>query len=428
MRNRRSFLTAVGAAAATPLLTPLQAYTQQLSGRRSTGTSRVPKLKITQVRAVELQGTGHNFAQYVRIYTDHGLTGTGEMSGATGAAWIINERLGPAIVGRDPLDIEAIYSHFWGWGEIPGSVRGVFVRGMGGPFLSAMSAIDMALWDLAGKAMGVPLYRLFGGKVRERIPVYFWWRNDDDVRRMIREKNARAFKMGIDKVTENGDPAQRLDPGKQSYWTLTNRELDIIVEKVEAARKVVGPNVELALECHARYNTESAIQIGRALAAARPLWLEEPVTSDNVEALALVHRSIPIPLAAGENMYTRYGFREAIEKQAVSVLQPDMCKCGGLLESRKIANMAEIYHIPIAPHGTSSPLGQMAYAHVCATIPNFLILEWGFLFAGTELNALMRNLPDYDDGFVQLPDSPGIGIELNDDAVREKLKPGSTWS
>jgi galactonate dehydratase len=245
---------------------------------------------------------------------------------------------------------------------------------------------------------------------------------------MIREKNARAFKMGIDNVTEGGDPAHRLDPGKQSYWTLTNRELDAIVEKVEAARKVVGPNVELALECHARYNTESAIQIGRAVAPARPLWLEEPVTSDNVEALALVHRSIPIPLAAGENMYTRYGFREAIEKQAVSVLQPDMCKCGGLLESRKIANMAEIYHIPIAPHGTSSPLGQMAYAHVCATIPNFLILEWGFLFAGTELNALMRNLPDYDDGFVQLPDSPGIGIELNDDAVREKLKPGSTWS
>lgn len=422
MQNRRSFL-ALGSIGAG-VLSPFGTYSQEVKDARSTGTSRVPKLRITQVQAVELRGLDHKF---VRVHTDQGLTGTGEMAGAIGAAWMINEHLGPAVVGKDPLDIEAIYSHFWGWGEIPGSIRGVFVRGLGGPFLNAVSALEIALWDIAGKAMGVPLYRLFGGKVREKIPVYFWWRSDNDVRKVIQEKHARAFKLSIDRVTETADANTRLDPSKQSYFTITNRELDAIVKRVETARQVIGPDIELALECHARYNTESAIQIGRAVAAARPIWLEEPIAPDNTDALALVRRSIPVPVAVGENHYTRYGFKDLIEKQAASILQPDMSKCGGLLEARKIASMAETYHIPIAPHGTATWLGQMAYAHVCATIPNFLILEWGFLFFD-ELNAMLRTRPRYENGFVFLSEEPGIGIEVNDDAIREKLRPGFRWS
>ena len=420
---KRRTLLAGASAAVTGLLDPLRAFSEQVADARSLGTSRVPKLRITRVQAVEMEGLDHKF---VRVYTDQGLTGTGEMAGAMGAAWMINEHLGPAIVGRDPLDIEAIYAHYWGWGEIPGSIRGVFIRGLGGPFLNAVSAVEIALWDLAGKAMGVPLYRLFGGKVRQKIPIYFWWQDDEQVRKLMAERNPRAFKLSIDRVTELGDPGISFDPSKQSYWTINNRQLDAIVERVATARKVIGEGVELALECHARYDTESAIRIGRAVAPARPIWLEEPITADNIEALALVRRSIPVPLAYGENNYTRYGFREAIEKQAVSVLQPDMSKCGGLLETKKIAAMAETYHIPIAPHGTATHLGQMAYAHVCAGIPNFFILEWGFFFAS--LNDLIRTRPRYEDGFVHLSEAPGIGIEVNDDAIREKAKRGFAWS
>jgi L-alanine-DL-glutamate epimerase-like enolase superfamily enzyme len=199
---------------------------------------------------------------------------------------------------------------------------------------------------------------------------------------------------------------------------------------VNAARERIGPEVELALECHTRYETETAILIGRAVASARPMWLEEPVPSDNLEAMALVRRSVPVPIACGENVYTRYGFRQVIEKQAAAIIQPDMTKCGGLLETRKIASLAEIYHIPIAPHGTASPLAGMAYAHVCATVPNFLILEFGHLLRekSAPLRGLVKSQPQYENGFVQVPDGPGIGIEVNDDAIREHLCPGFRWS
>jgi galactonate dehydratase len=400
----------------------LAAYSETVGDARALGTSRVPKLKITAVRAVELAGIN---SKYVRVYTDQGLTGTGEMVDTVGAAQIINEHLGPSIAGRDPLDIEAIYDHFWSWGKVPGTTWPVFMRGAGGgPYLAAVSGIDIALWDLAGKAMGAPIYRLLGGKVRDKVAVYFWWSEPDEVRALIRDKHARAFKMAIDAIVEQGDPEQKLDPEKHSYFFTTNVEIDEIVRRVNEARELIGPKVELALECHTRFNTETAIQIGRAVGPARPIWMEEPVTSDNLDAMALVRRSVPVPIACGENVYTRYGFREVIEKQAAAILQPDMTKCGGLLETRKIASMAEIYHIPIAPHGVASPLAGMAYAQVCATVPNFLILEWGHLLRNKQLNSLMRNLPEYEDGFVRVSDAPGIGIELNDDAVKERLLPG----
>jgi galactonate dehydratase len=402
-------------------------YTALWRDARAQGTSRVPKLKITEVRAVELRGAGSRF---VRVYTDQGLTGTGEMVDNVGSAHIINEKLGPSIAGRDPLDIEAIYFHFWGWGRVPNTTWPVFMRGSGGgPYLSAVSGIEIALWDLAGKAMGAPVYRLLGGKVRDKIAIYLWGPgNAEETRALIQEKHVRAFKMGIDAITERGDPNQKLDPEKRSHWTITNVEIDAIVERVNAARELIGPKVELGLECHTRYNTETAIQIGRAVAPARPMWLEEPVPSDNLDAMALVRRSIPVPLACGENIYTRYGYREVAEKQAAAIIQPDMTKCGGLLETRKIASLAELYHIVVAPHGTASPLAETAYAHCCATMPNFLIQEWGHFFRNKHLNSLMRNLPEYENGFVRIPEAAGIGIELNDDAIREDLRPGFKWT
>ena len=380
----------------------------------------VPRFKIKAVKAARLRGVNSRF---VRIYTDQGLTGTGETLDTIGAEDIINKHLGPALIGRDPLDIESIYWDFWSFQSPPGGIPPVFMRGMGGPYLAAMSGIDIALWDLAGKALGVPVYRLLGGRVRDKVAVYFHAYTPEQAAEAVRTTGVKAMKaVRLDSGTDEENAAQGWDPGKHFGWTLTNRQIDAFANRVGALRQALGPDIGISLECHGRYDVESAIQMARAVEPHRPMWLEEPVPSDNPDAMVKVRQATRIPIACGENVYTRYGFRPFLEKQAVSLIQLDMGKCGGLLESRKIASMAEVYHIPIAPHGMATPLGETAFAHVCATVPNFLILEWGQFF-NTKLGALMSK-PRYEAGFLHLPDTPGIGVELNDAAVRELLLPG----
>ena len=188
-------------------------------------------------------------------------------------------------------------------------------------------------------------------------------------------------------------------------------------------REALGPDVGLMLECHTRYDTESAIQIAKAVEPFRPMWMEEPVPSDNPDAMAMVRNHTRVPIACGENVYSRFGLPSVfLEKQAVSIIQPDMAKCGGLWEGRKIAAMAEVYHIPIAPHGVATNLGKVAYTHVCSTVPNFMILEWAH-FGRKSYDALTTSA-DYRNGFVHVPDTPGIGIEVHDEVVKELLEPG----
>jgi galactonate dehydratase len=175
-------------------------------------------------------------------------------------------------------------------------------------------------------------------------------------------------------------------------------------------------------ECHTQFDTESAIEVCKQLEPYRPLWVEEPVGPDNVDAMALVRSQSRVPIACGENIYTRFGYREYLEKQAVSMIQLDMAKCGGLNESRKIAAMAEVYHIPIAPHGVATKLGETAYAHVCSTVPNFMVLEW--LHQRDDVYNKLTTDPVYQDGYLHVPDVPGIGVEINEAAVNELLMPG----
>jgi len=412
MLTRRSLFSHLPAAALLP--NPFAACAQAL---RATPP---PRLKIAAVKAARLKGVNSRF---IRVHTDQGLYGTGESLDTIGVEDIVNRHLGPALVGRDPLDIEGIWFDLWSWNSPPGGIPPVFMRGMGGPYLGAMSGIDMALWDLAGKALGVPVYRLLGGRVRNKVAVYFHAYTPEQAAEAVRSTGVKALKaVRLDSATDAENPAQGFDPGKHFTWTLTNPQIDAFAGRVAAIRNAIGPGIGLALECHGRYDVESAIQLARAVEPYRPMWLEEPVPSDNPETMAAVRRATRIPIACGENVYTRYGFRPFLEKQAVSVIQLDMAKCGGLLESRKIAAMAEIYHIPIAPHGMASPLGQTAFAHVCATTPNFMILEWGQYF--NPGLARVAPMPTYNNGFLELPDAPGIGIELNPDAVKELLMPG----
>lgn len=409
--KRRSFLGALSGAAL---------YREFLSSARAQGTSAAPNLKIREIRAVRLRGGMNN--RFCRVYTEQGLTGTGEFMDTLGAEYIINNNISPALAGRDPLDIEGILYSLWD-GRLPGGApSAVFVRGLGGPFLTAVSGVEMALWDLAGKALGVPIYRLMGGRVRDRIPVYLHAVDGAEAKKLIAETKVSGLKIGIDYKPWDWTIRKGTEPDKSFRLHLTNPQTDDIVSLVASVREAVGRDYNLMLECHTRFDTESAIQLCHLLEPYRLIWVEEPIPPDNPDAMAKVRSQTRVPIAAGENIYTRYGYRPFLEKQALSIIQPDMCKTGGLLEGRKIAAMAEIYYVPVAPHGVASPLGTMAYAHVSAAIPNLLMLEWTH-YLNRNITSLTEPVT-LSDGFLVPSAKPGIGVALNDDAVKERMDTG----
>ena len=409
------------------------AYNVLWRDARAQGTSRAPKLKITAVRVASFRKVGHSF---VRVYTDQGVTGTGEFNDEIGAADIVRRYLGPSILGMDPLDIEAMYRRMWTGpalaNAVPEGVSGhippIFIRGMGGPYLAAMSGLDIALWDLAGKAMGLPIYQLMGGRIRSKVPVYFdiapIHQNPDNLKlaaETVRTTGVKMIKSSIDGITRLSADQRNFDPSRWIYWRVTNDQIDELVDYVSKLREAVGAT-NMAIEMHTCYDVESAIQIAHAIERFKPAWIEEPIHSDNADAMAEVRRATSVPVACGENVYTRFGFRPFFEKQAISVAQPDMGKTGGLMETRKIAAMAEVYDIPIAPHGMASNYGITAMAHVCATVPNMYALEWG-AFPSHEYDNFFKR-PGYKDGFLELPEGPGVGIEFNQDCINENILPG----
>ena len=410
--NRRSFLGGLGGAAL--------AYHEFLASARAQGTSAAPDLKIREIRAVRLRDGLNN--RFVRVYTEQGLTGTGEFMDTLGAEYIVNNNISPALAGRDPLDIEGILFDLW-TNRLPGGApSAVFVRGSGGPYLTAISGVEMALWDLAGKAMNVPVYRLLGGRVRQRVPVYLHAVDAAEARKLIADTKVKGLKIGIDYKPWDATIRKGNETDKAWSLHLNNPQTDDVVALVASVREAVGRDFDLMLECHTRFDTESAIQLCHLLEPYRLTWVEEPIPSDNPDAMAKIRSQTRVPIAAGENIYTRYGFRPFLEKQALSVIQPDMCKTGGLLEGRKIAGLAELYYVPVAPHGVASPLGTMAYAHVCTVISNLLMLEWTHY-----LNQSITSLTEpvtLSDGYLVPTTKPGIGVALNDDAVNARIETG----
>jgi len=398
------------------------AYGAFLLHARAQGTSHAPSLTIREIRAVRLR-EGFN-SRFVRVYTNQGLTGTGEMLDTVGAEYIVNNNIGPALAGRDPLDIEAILFDLWGGKHLAagGSPSPIFMRGMGGPYLTAISGVEMALWDLAGKALNAPVYQLMGGRVRNKMPVYLHAANPGEATSLIAKTKVKALKIGIDYSPDEWTRKKGWDPNKLLGLHLNTVQLDDVVNFVASIREAVGNTYDLALECHARYDVETAIQLCHLLEPFRLIWVEEPIPSDDVDAMLRVRNATRVPIAAGENIYSRYGYRPFLEKEALSVIQPDVSKTGGLLETRKIAAMAEVYSIPIAPHGVASPLGTMAAAHVAATTPNFMLLEFTH-YVDKSYTSLTEPVSVDEDGFFEVRSTPGIGVALNEDVVRERTDP-----
>jgi galactonate dehydratase len=363
-------------------------------------------MKITEIKTAEVHLKGEGAPRYryhyVRVYTDEGVYGTGEASHVDGGWRESTRSMAAQLIGKDPRDVDACFE---------GIRRSyIFRGGMSGLGISALSGIEVALWDLAGKAAGVPIYRLLGGKFRDRVRLYV-----DSAKTDCRERAAEVRANGFTAIKFDLDDANnphKLDPWN---WSVSPDEYKHMVDEAFEIREAVGPSLDLAIDLHGRYDATAGVKIAQALEPLNLLWLEEPVPPENIDAIHKVTHATSTPICAGENLYLRYGFRDLLEKQAVDIIMPDISKCGGLSECRKIANMAEIYYIPFAPHNNSSALSTVADAHVCASVPNFLALEFHRYGDPSWNDTLLSDQPVIQQGHVVLTEKPGIGVELNEE-------------
>ncbi len=413
--NRRSLMKG----SLMPLAGALGLPSISEAAQATASASRRPKLRITDVRTAEVQV--HSYQVLVRIDTDQGISGLGEcVDAATGA--IPNIRaFGRQLIGQDPLNIEA----FWERAR----TGGIFNGAQAGQFTCALTAVESALWDLAGKALGVPIWQLMGGRIRSQVRIYAdagareLRPNDDYSKNQMKRIVDMGFLATKTDLDDAGDP-NRLD---RVNWTATVGEVDRMIEQIRFLREGYPKNMNLAADMHGRYDLGTAKRVAKELEPFKLMWLEEPVPPGEVDAMADVRHSTSTPIACGENVYMRWGFRELLEKKAVDIIQPDFQKCGGLLEARKIADMAHTYYVPLAPHGVSSPIGMMGTAQVCSVIPNFLVQEWHWIDEMDSWTNWVQEGNIINKGVIAPTDAPGLGLTLNEEAAKRRQVPGTPW-
>ena len=345
---------------------------------------------------------------FLRVETDMGIVGWGEpiVEGRARTVAMAVRELEPHLLGSDPRRIE----HHW-----QAIYRGTFYRG--GPVLvSALSGIEQALWDIKGKALGVPVYELLGGACRERVRMYAHCGGStpEQAAESARKRVAQGFtavKTGVPA------PVRVVDTPAVAEGTGAT---------VAAMREAVGAGIDIGVDFHGRVSPAMAIQLARALEPSKPMFIEEPCLPENIDALVRVARSTSIPVATGERLFTRWGFREVLEKQAAAILQPDLCHCGGIFEARKIAAMAEVYYAAMAPHNPLGPISLAACLQLDACIPNFLLQEHPGMAEGWDLGQGYLTSPFVvDQGYITVPEAPGLGVEIDEDVVRERQYDGS---
>ncbi|MCB0063083.1 MAG: mandelate racemase/muconate lactonizing enzyme family protein [Caldilineaceae bacterium] len=305
------------------------------------------------------------------------------------------------LVGQDPLDSEVLWSNMY---------HDPHARG-GRIATTALSGIDIALWDLKGKILGQPVYKLLGGAYRDKIRVYAngWYTNPGTP-----QQNADEAR----RVVDMGYTALKFDPfGQRNFYTISLEEAQLAEDRVAAVRNAVGPHVDILVEAHAKWNVMNAIQLGKRLEEYRPLWYEEPVSEENVSELLEVRRKVNIPIATGERLYTKFPFAQIVEAHAADVLQPDIANAGGITELKKIAAIAEAKHITMAPHNVCSPVGAQAELHLCTSILNFEIQEYHAEFYTEHYFTVFDGFPRQEAGYVTLTDAPGLGLEMNEDVI-----------
>lgn len=350
----------------------------------------------------------------LRLETDDGFVGWGEpvVEGRAATTEACIHELKPYLLGADPRQVEDIWQTIY---------RGGFYRG--GPVLtSALSGIDQALWDIKGKALGVPVYELLGGAVRRRMAVYSWIDSDtpEIAARSAREKKAQGFAnvkmMGTDKIG----------------WISDAQAVNGLLEKVQAVRDAVGPDFGIAIDFHGRTHQSTARLLLKELEPMKPLFVEEPVLIENLDAFAALHRATAIPLATGERCYTRWGFKEILERGCADIIQPDLSHAGGISEVRRIAAMAETYDVALAPHCPLGPVALAACLQVDFASINACLQEQSIGMAynkGQEVGSYLRR-PEvfhYRDGYVDQMPEPGLGVDVDENIVRASEEPELEW-
>lgn len=412
--SRRRF---VGYCAALPLL-----FREMAEAERK-------QVKIRDLQVMLLQGDGRTYT-LVRIAADDGLYGTAEAWGSPGVA--IKEQilsLRPWLVGRDPLEIDALYT-FMGQGTP--AMFGARTDGSAHNLIRAVSAVEMALWDLAGKILDVPTSTLLGGKFRERVRVY----DQAEPRDMLDKTSVREW---ADKVKSHpsgftchkfgfprADPA--LDRARdRSNQVLTTRELINLRHGFENCREAVGWDHDLMVHCHWEYDLRTSIQIAQAVQSVKPFWLEDPLGVDYSDSWKRLCATSEVPICTGENLARREGFKDFIVNQGCDILHPDLRNSGGFLETKRIADFAHIYGLPIATHNPGSQVYTYAAAQWAASVRDYLVLGTVTGDGGWMDELLLLEGPYIKDGAIQVTNKSGLGITLNPDVVRAHLAPGERW-
>jgi L-alanine-DL-glutamate epimerase-like enolase superfamily enzyme len=361
----------------------------------------------------------------VKVETDSGLYGLGEappMPGVREAIRIIEEYL----VGKSPLDIRPLVTAMI-YGKLPpgGEPSMSPTATPTGPAMWGISGVEMALCDLAGKAVNTPVYNLFGGKYRDRIRIYLDRSSPDELTSLDawRALACNAVERGFDTMKFDIDCAA--PDCTTDIWNrvITARQMNKIVERLNAVREAVGWDVDIAVDGHMYYNVPEAMRLAEELAPLKLMWLEDPTPITNPDAMASLRLKSRIPLCVGE-MFIAEQFRLFIDREACDIIHPDVLFCGGLHEARKIADYAALNYIPMAMHNNGSALATIAASHVAAATPNFMGLEYHFHDAPWIGQVVERGRPLFEDGHVQLTDAPGLGIELNRDICRQYLVAG----
>jgi len=388
LSRRAAIRGALGVAGLGALLAQTEAAETEAAG----GAPISPKepLRITKLETFLVKPRW----LFLKVHTNAGIVGLGEpiLEGRAKTCATAVEEIAPYLVGKDPRRVvhhwQAIYRH-------------AFYRG--GPILtSALSGIDQALWDIKGKALGVPVYELLGGPTRQRVRVYAHAGSPAAIKAAI-EKGFTAFKTG---------PAGR----RPARIVETKGFVDRVAERFAALREAAGPEADIAIDFHGAVPPQTAKLLIKALEPHQPFFVEEPVQCQNVDVMAELARGTFLPIATGERIFTKWGFREILEKRAASILQPDLCHAGGITEVRLIAGMAEAYYVAVAPHNPLGPISLAAGIQLAASIPNFLCQEQVSLGVG-----YLKNPFEIRNGYISIPTGPGLGIELDEAAVAGKI-------
>jgi galactonate dehydratase len=363
-------------------------------------------MKITTVTPM-VMGTEWRNITFVQVETDEGLTGVGEarvVNRTDAVLGYLEEALPRYVLGSDPFEIERLVGRMF---------REDFGRS-GELVMTGIALIEVACWDIIGKALNQPVYRLLGGAVRDKIKAYAngWY---------TVERTPEEFHAAAKQAVAKDYRALKFDPFGAGFYELDRAEKNKVVELVEAVRDAVGPDVEILIEMHGRFNPATAIEMTRELAPYKPSWVEEPVPPENLRALKKAAEAIAplgIPVATGERLNTLYEYRELFELQAADIIQPDITHFGGISNVKKLAAWAEAYYMLVAPHNVGGPVSTAAALHLAATLPNFKIQEHFNDFAEAYVKQAALGLPEVIDGYFALPQGPGLGVTLNEEVIR----------